>query len=265
MKQRWGKEVRVAREAALAAGEAIKRDFSRRHITLRKGPFDVQLRADNTSQKVVIARLTATEPVYPIVAEEGLEDLWEADGRLWVVDPLDGTNNFGYGVAHCAVAISLFDGEEVGVAVVRDPLLGREFVGMAGGARPAAPVETVALCDATVSLVSNYTTVARASIGSVEQYLGQRCKRVFRLWAPALDLALVANDVIDAVVCLNAKLLDVCAGAFLVRAAGGHILNMTGEPMRITRSLWQEPVSFVASRQLRLAKNLVETVSQSYP
>jgi myo-inositol-1(or 4)-monophosphatase len=262
MKAQWSKELRIARQASRAAGLAIRDDFGLRHITSRKGPFDVQLRADNTSQRVIIEELSMESPLYPIVAEEGLENLWESDGRIWVVDPLDGTNNFGYGVAHCAIAISLFDGEDVTVAVVRDPLLGREFAGVAGEVHPAAPTEVVTLPDATVSLISNYTVTARSNIGSIEQRLGQRCKRVFRLWAPALDLALVANDVIDAVVCLNAKLLDVCAGAFLVKSSGGHILGMDGRPLNIARSMWRQPVSFIASRQLGLARDLVGVLGQ---
>ncbi|HEX6075694.1 MAG TPA: inositol monophosphatase [Micromonosporaceae bacterium] len=262
MKAQWSKELRIARQASRAAGLAIRDDFGLRHITSRKGPFDVQLRADNTSQRVIIEELSKESPLYPIVAEEGLENLWESDGRIWVVDPLDGTNNFGYGVAHCAIAISLFDGEDVTVAVVRDPLLGREFAGVAGEVHPVAPTEVVTLPDATVSLISNYTVTARSNIGSIEQRLGQRCKRVFRLWAPALDLALVANDVIDAVVCLNAKLLDVCAGAFLVKASGGHILGMDGRPLNIARSMWHQPVSFIASRQLGLARDLVGVLGQ---
>lgn len=260
----WASQLRSARQAAADAAEAIRLDFGVRHITSRKGPFDIQLRADLTAQSVIVERLRRDFPGYAVVAEEDLESAWLADVPTWVVDPLDGTNNFGYGVAHCAIAISLFARDEVVLAVVRDPLLGREFIAADGLPRTVSPGIPVSLADATVSLVSNYTRAARQRIGVVEEALGQRCKRVLRLWSPALDLALVADGQLDAVVCLNAKLLDVCAGGYLVRASGGLLTDLRGRELTLTRSMRSEPVSFIATRDAQLTSMLCDVLGQAH-
>jgi myo-inositol-1(or 4)-monophosphatase len=111
-----------------------------------------------------------------------------------------------------------------------------------------------------VSLVTSYSQEDHIWGSRFSDWLGAQCKRVTSLWAPALDLALVASGSLDAMVCHEADLLDVCSGVFLVESAGGHIVGLDGHPMEIRRSMHQLPVSFIAARGMHLVRELVENV-----
>ncbi|MEH1166887.1 inositol monophosphatase family protein [Micromonospora sp. CPCC 205539] len=252
----------LARRSARAAGDAIRAEFGRRSITQRRGKHDVQLRADLVAHEVIVKLLSEECPEISIVSEEGSRSGWLSEGPIWAVDPLDGTNNFGYGVAHCAVILSLFVGQRVRLAVVHDPLMGREFC-----ASDTQPFQSSATAvtdpgEATVSLVSGYSEQARARAEQLWPTINRTCKRVLNLWAPGLDVALVADGAIDAMVCLDADLLDVCGGAYILKSAGGCLLDATGNELVITRSMHSLPVSFVAARSHLLARHLLQMLNE---
>ena len=248
----------LARRCARAAGDAIREEFGRRSITQWRGRHDVQLQADLVAHNVIATILTAECPNIAIVSEEGSRDGWAGDRPVWVVDPLDGTNNFGYGIAHCAVIISLFVDDRVRLAVVYDPLLGREFFASEACPFPKSASTMVNLADATISLVSGYSQGARAQAERIWPTMNRACKRVLNLWAPGLDVALVADGSIDAMLCLDADLLDVCGSGYILESAGGCLLDAAGNDMTIRRAMYPEPVSFVAARSRPLALQLVK-------
>jgi myo-inositol-1(or 4)-monophosphatase len=257
----WEQQLELARSVTKKAALAIRPDFGQRHITERRGPYDVQLRADVTAQTIIVKQLLRDFPSYGIVAEEGMQEDWNQAHNIWVVDPLDGTNNFGYGIAHCAVAITLFAEDEVVLAVVRDVLLDREFYCTTDQSfRSPRPVCS-SVERATVSLVTDYSAEGRSSGQILTRILSDNCKRVVSMWAPSLDLALVAEGALDAMVCLNASLLDLCSGIFLVQSAGGHVLDTDGMSLQISRRRHAAPLSFVAARSRPLAEKLLKLVS----
>lgn len=260
---RWERHLSIAKQAADEAGTAIKNHFGRRVITSYKGINDVQLEADIIAHQIIRGRLITTSSDCGFVAEEGPYNKWPENELTWAVDPLDGSNNFGYGIAHCAIAISLFSGDSVVLALVWDPLTRREFCASDGQPMNVRVRGTrdIGLQYATVSLVTNYSHENHVWGSRFSDWLGERCKRVTSLWAPALDLALIASGSLDAMVCHEADLLDVCGGAYLVKSSGGHILSLDGRPIEIRRSMHDFPVSFVAARSARLARELVESLN----
>lgn len=258
----WTPQLSTACRAAAAAAAAIRDQFGQRFINAYKGPHDVQLTADLIAQKVIVDELRDAYPGYGIVAEEDGLGRWGDEEFLWAVDPLDGTNNFGYGIAHCALAISLFQDEDVVLSVVADPLTGRTVHCVRGGRLEPAPVPdgAVPLSRATLSLVTGYAEGGRAWGHGFAGWMSERCKRVVNMWAPALDLALIACGALDAMVCRDAALLDVCAGMFLVAESGGHVIGLDGEPLPVRRSMHERPVSFIATRSPALAADLLAQV-----
>lgn len=256
----WENHLHIARQAAKEAGNAIRDQFGSRVITTYKGSYDVQLEADLIAQEIILSHLNRRSPEYGVIAEEGAYNRWPDNELTWAVDPLDGSNNFGYGIAHCAIAISLFHGDSVVLALVLDPLTGREFFATETRSMATQAISAVPLKHATVSLVTSYSQEDHVWGSHFSDWLGAQCKRVTTLWAPALDLALVANGSLDAMVCHEADLLDVCSGVFLVESAGGHIVGLDGRPVKIRRSMHQLPVSFIAARGMLLARELVDNV-----
>jgi myo-inositol-1(or 4)-monophosphatase len=261
----WETQLDVARKGARLAGQALRSQFGKRAIAAYKGPNDVLLAADLTAQDVIAGQLRGAYPGYGLISEEEIRGPWPERDSVWVVDPLDGSNNFGYGIAHCAVAITLFHWDSVVLALVFDPLLEREFFATEHRAPTPLAGEGVRLCEATVSLVTNYSPLGRDWLTQVNEALGSRCKRLVNLWAPALDLALVATGELDAMVCHDGDALDVCGGLFLVRSAGGCVLDLHGQPLGIGRSAFDEPISFVAARTEELAGETLDAVLREVP
>src|SRR5207244_8773184 len=138
-------------------GRALRSQFGQRAIAAYKGQNDVLLAADLTAQDVIAPQLRAAYPDYGLVSEEEVGDSWPAGGSVWVVDPLDGSDQFGYVIAHCAVAITLVHWDSVVLALVFDPLLEREFFATEDRALAPRSVAHVKLREATVSLVPNYS------------------------------------------------------------------------------------------------------------
>jgi myo-inositol-1(or 4)-monophosphatase len=262
----WRRQLDVARRAAKEAGRAIRDQFGHRAVSRYKGQFDVQLNADIQAQEVIHDHLRASYPDYGFVAEEAPDLRWTDEELLWAVDPLDGTNNFGYGIAHCCISICLFRRDSIVLALVVDPLMEREFSAIGGAGIVTVPAvgmvrgAAVTLSRATVSLVTDYSQHGRLWGNRLVAGIGGRCKRITSMWAPALDLALISAGSLDAMVCHEGGLLDVCAGIFLVQEAGGCVLDLDGQPFEVRRTAHDKPVSFIAARNPVLAIELAEAV-----
>jgi myo-inositol-1(or 4)-monophosphatase len=248
--------LKAALRSARAAGSELQSYFGARSVSEYRGLHDVQLKADIVAHRIIAESLSEAFPDYGLISEEGDGQEWPDKEHTWVVDPLDGTNNFGYGIAHCAISITLFRRDSVVMALIVDPLLNREFYATEYAPMNPVPDTDVPLRRATVSLVTNYSEEGREWGGRVSDFLGAHCKRTVSLWAPALDLALVATGAMDAVVCHRGYLLDVCGGLFLVESAGGVVLGLDGNAATFRRSHYAGPVSFIAARTSRLGAEL---------
>lgn len=257
----WEREAAVALACARTAGAYLRAQFGRPSKKRYRGDHDVQLPADVEAQRRIVDTLTQEFPGHGVLAEEGPAGEWPDTEFVWVVDPLDGTNNFGYGIAHCAVAITLFHWKRPVLALVVDPLLQREFLAtQAVTAGEAVFHPPVPLRRSTVSLVTNYSVAGRIWGDRMHEVLGGRCKRILSMWAPALDLALISVGQLDGMICHQGDLLDVGGGMLLVTAAGGHVLDLSGTPLAAHGSMYGRPLSFVAARSSELARELLELV-----
>jgi myo-inositol-1(or 4)-monophosphatase len=252
----WEPQLKAALRSARAAGTELQSHFGGRAVSEYRGRHDVQLKADILAHRIIAESLSAAFPDYGLLSEEGECHEWPDKEHTWVVDPLDGTNNFGYGIAHCAISITLFRRERVVMALIADPLLNREFYATEHAPMTRVPDTDVPLRRATVSLVTNYSDEGREWGSRVSDFLGAHCKRTVSLWAPALDLALVATGAMDAVVCHHGYLLDVCGGLFLVESAGGVVLDLAGKATTFRRPHDSGLVSFIAARSPELAAEL---------
>jgi myo-inositol-1(or 4)-monophosphatase len=256
----WTRELDSARGTVREVARAIRPEFGKRAITTSRGLHDVQLHADLLAHDIISARLKSEYPGYGLVTEEDPGIPWPEADKMWVVDPLDGTNNFGYGIAHCAVALTLFSADRVVLAIIFDPILGREYyateVAHSGFSVPA----TTPLGRATVSVVTDYSEDGRVRGQDVSSKIGSRSKRVVSLWSPAMDLALVASGGLDGMVCYRGSLLEVCGGLYVLQSAGGHVIGFDGEPLDIRRDMYQEPISFIAASTEVQAQEILDAL-----
>jgi myo-inositol-1(or 4)-monophosphatase len=216
-------------------GAALAREMRRGGIDVadtKTSAVDVVTEADHAVEELVRSRITAVRPDDAILGEEG-DDLPGTSGVRWVVDPIDGTVNYLYGLADCAVSIAAeVDGEVVAGAVVTIPS-GLEYAAARGhgatrdghpiGVRPTPPLaETLVLTG-----FGYERDVRRHQAGCVARLLPE-VRDIRRMGSCALDLCHVAEGSADGYVEAGPKAWDWSAGALVLREAGGRFDLLDG-------------------------------------
>ncbi len=226
----------MARRAAAAAGELLLERFGgpARGVERKSSRTDLVSDADRDAEEAIEQILSAERPDDGLLAEEGSSSR-AVSGRRWVVDPLDGTTNFLYGIPAWAVSIALEDADGSLVGVVFDPVRSETFTAIRGkgAACNGEPIEVSGeqrLDTALVATGFSYDAVERATQAAVLAQVLPRARDVRRMGAAALDLCWVAAGRLDAYYERGLKHWDWAAASLIVAEAGGELGWMDGEP-----------------------------------
>ena len=195
--------------------------------------------ADRASQRYIVAALRRRFPGDGIVGEEsetGESITFECEnprGRNWVIDPIDGTNNFIAGLGNFCVCIGLLDGGFPVLGVVYDVTRDLVYAAAQGhGAWLASQKLQAAqtpLDEASMIMFTSNLLDARGRCPDwARQYLAQQTWKLRILGSAALEATYVAAGVAHAAVTVNGKLWDVAAAAALVLEAGGVMSDLKG-------------------------------------
>jgi myo-inositol-1(or 4)-monophosphatase len=236
-----GRALRIAVDAARAAGDVLARGFSSsdKGAETKGHPHNPVTVYDRAAERAIIRALTAEYPDDGILSEESTE-LRGSSGLRWVIDPLDGTSNFLAGIPHFAVSIALAHGDGTVLGCVYDPLRGETFSARRGdGAtlnhQPIRASERETLDGAVLGVGLSFHPDRRAKmIGQLRPFLS-RAGVLRTLGSAALDLAYVAAGRLDAAWFLSLHPWDVAAGELLVEEAGGRVSDLAGAALRDPR------------------------------
>ncbi len=225
----------AAIEIAREAGDLVRAGFGKTHHVAFKGAVNPVTETDTAAEALILKRLRALFPDHHILAEESGGAAWQTTKPLWIVDPLDGTNNFAHNFPHVGISIALMVDGDPTVGVIYDPLRDELFAAhRAGGAtRNGQPihVSTVSrLTDAFLATGFPYDrrTASDNNTRRLDHFL-RRSQGVRRAGAAVLDLAYVACGRFDGFWELGLKPWDVAAGILLVQEAGGRVSDFSGE------------------------------------
>jgi myo-inositol-1(or 4)-monophosphatase len=222
----------VAHEAAAAAG-ALLLESARspaEGVETKSGPTDPVSEADHEAERAIIALLSERRPGDLILGEEGGEqtlgdDDAEETGLRWVVDPLDGTVNFLFGIPQWCVSVACEDDEGAIAGVIFDPSRGETFAATRDG--PATldgrPVEASQRTDLETALIAtgfSYDADVRALQAETVGALLPRVRDIRRLGSAALDLGWTACGRYDAYFERALNPWDRAAGALICARAG---------------------------------------------
>jgi myo-inositol-1(or 4)-monophosphatase len=221
----------TAIEAADAAGKLLRKNFGSTLTVNLATHHDIKLEIDEQAQQVITKIILADFPDHCILGEEAITGNPNADVR-WVVDPLDGTVNYFYGIPHYAVSIAAQqrngDRWETVAGVVLAPEIDELFATEKGRpamlhGRPIRVSNRTELSEAIVALgfFKNVETINRSL-----QDFGQIIHKVRKLrlmGAAALDVAYVACGRYDAYIEYGIKLWDIAAGQLILENAGGRV------------------------------------------
>lgn len=224
--------------AAQAAGQVMRRHLGSTKKINSATQHDIKLELDVRCQKLIERKLRDTFPDVAVLGEEGvLGDPQSA--RRWVVDPIDGTVNFTYGIPHACVSIALQTrNAERGTrkapaefttlaGVVYDPFLDELWTAIRGQpARLNGKIIHVSrrgkLAEAIVAMGFAKDQTTMAKMLPTFQALVPRVRKIRLLGAAALSMTWVAAGRMDAYQEYGLRLWDIAAGGLIVECAGGE-------------------------------------------
>ncbi len=217
----------AAIKAACAAGEMLRSDFKKPQRVNETTKHDIKLEIDVRAQELITQSLLTEFPQHALYGEEGMVGD-QASEFQWVVDPLDGTVNFYYGIPHFCVSIALRCRGEIIVGVIYDPIRAELWTGQKGETPKLNEQEfrvsdRADLAEAIVSIGLSKTGVTIDAGLPLLQDMVHRARKCRLLGSAALDMAYVACGRFDAYIEQGISLWDVAAGWILVETAGGTV------------------------------------------
>lgn len=256
--------VAAAQHAVLAQTGLLQREFGRAESRWKADGSRVTA-VDVAISEGIFRELGARFPADQFLSEE----LADAAAPIpltqrfaWVLDPIDGTNNFALGLAPCAIALALCDQGEPVYGVVYDLsrrvlLHGGLGFGVHDGDRP------VGLSQRPLSretLVGLHSPADKAHLPAAAAIMEQF--KVRGLGSATLHLAYVATGALDGCVDFNVKIWDLAAAIPLVRAAGGEVHFLNGEQLPLRQfDLGMKRIVYLAGTPAMCArlKTLIST------
>jgi len=227
-----------AAQAAQSVGALMRRHLHGRKKANTVTQHDIKLELDVRSQNLIERSLRAAFPKVALLGEEGVAGEADAECR-WVVDPIDGTVNFAYGIPHACVSIALQcraakptpatfeDGYETLVGVVYDPFCDELWTATRG--QPARLngklIHVSRRSRLAETIISIGFAKTRENLEATLPYFIELVHRVRKLrimGSAALALTYVATGRFDAYIERGIRLWDIAAGGLIVECAGGE-------------------------------------------
>jgi myo-inositol-1(or 4)-monophosphatase len=217
----------AAENAAHKAGKLLRQNFQQRQRVHTVTAHDIKLEIDIEAQELIGKLLLDEFPAHALYGEEGIVGDQSSDHQ-WIVDPLDGTVNYFYGIPHFCVSISLRRRSEIMVGVIYDPIRDEMWTGQKGevpklNGRSIHVSDRTELAEAVISIgLAKTAETIKANFPLLQEMI-HRVRKCRVLGSAALDMAYVACGRFDAYIETGISLWDIAAGWLLVENAGGAV------------------------------------------
>jgi myo-inositol-1(or 4)-monophosphatase len=233
------------RELALTAGEILLEGLGTIHVVDQKQGTEFVTEMDRRVEDFLLEELSRRFPADAIEAEETGQRTGSS-GRVWYVDPLDGTTNYAHGYPFFSVSIACADADELLAGVVHAPYLDELYRAHRGGGASLERTRTGVLVPLTRRPVVGLEQALLATgfpykrdetvdlnTGLVRDFLKAQCHGVRRGGSAALDLAHVAAGKLDGYWELNLRSWDTAAGTLVARESGAFVSDFGGNQDRL--------------------------------
>lgn len=199
-------------------------------------------KADVESEQAIVASIRKSFPDHHFLGEESHTDSVDAE-HLWIIDPLDGTNNFAHGIPHFAVSVAYYRNGQAHCGAVLNPANGDLFTAVQGGGAflNDKPVRVNAhqRLDQTIVATGFYYdrgAMMKATLATINELFEQDIHGIRRFGAAALDLVYVGVGRFGGFFEFTLSPWDFAAAALFVQEAGGTVTTCLGEPLPLGKS-----------------------------
>jgi myo-inositol-1(or 4)-monophosphatase len=238
----------VAQDIAREAGAILLQGWGTRpSVGFKSEDINLVTEYDKRSEALIVERLAKAFPEDRIVAEEGTTVVGDAGaaggegqeggrGRVWYVDPLDGTTNFAHGLPIFSVSLGLCVNRRPVLGVVEAPAMGWSFTGTTAGGGSTFNGKAIAPSGvdrlASALLVTGFPYERNPVQNNLAEWTAftAAAQGTRRLGSAALDLCFVACGWLDGYWERMLHPWDLVAGAAIVEGAGGRATDLDGSP-----------------------------------
>jgi myo-inositol-1(or 4)-monophosphatase len=228
----------LARKVGLDAGALLMERPPAFEIESKSTAIDIATQMDKKAEKFIVESLLAARPDDGIIGEEG-SAVESKSGITWVIDPLDGTVNYFYGLPGWNVSIAAKDKDGSIVGVVTAPTINSTWWATRGGGafyngHQIRCNEPIAVDRALIATGFQYDVAHRTTQMTDLAKLVPLARDVRRNGAAAVDLCHVAMGALDGYYEAGLKEWDWAAGGLVATEAGARFAQYGQEPLRTT-------------------------------
>ena len=235
----YQKEKKAAIMAAEMAGKKIVKYFAKvdslRHT--KKSKLEILTPADLAANKIIIDEINRHFPKHGILSEESGQDRVRPE-FLWIVDPLDGKDNFFSGNPLFSVSIALAHNDKIVLGVDYAPFLKQMFVAEAlkGASLNGKKIHVSKeknLAESRVALCYSYNQKINQKVNKIDAKLMAKVRQTRNLGAAALDFIWVGLGRAEGCAHFDVNIWDVAAAVLIVREAGGQATEFNGKDFNL--------------------------------
>jgi myo-inositol-1(or 4)-monophosphatase len=226
----------LAKRVAREAGEQLREAFAGppTDVQAKSTPTDLVSAADEAAEELIRSRLAAARPDDGFLGEEGADETGSS-GLRWIVDPLDGTVNFLFGIPQWAVSIAVEDEDGVVAGVVYDPPRDELWAAVRGGealldGELVRCSDRTSLAEALVTTGFGYAEDVRREQAATVARLLPEVRDIRRFGAAALDLVWTAAGRFDVYYERGIHHWDIAAGGLICERAGLVVERLEAAP-----------------------------------
>ncbi|OPZ87154.1 MAG: Inositol-1-monophosphatase [Firmicutes bacterium ADurb.Bin419] len=220
----------MIKELIRKAGYELKKDFYKLETSREKERFHLVTKSDEAIEKLLIDELKNCYPEYSIYSEE-IGEINKNSGKRWIIDPIDGTADFVFGVPYFAISICLEVDNEIIEGYVYNPVSDELYYANNETGKAYLNDEIIKVSETNNIKDSLIAVGFSTNYKIIQQYytewneLFENCKKGMPLIAPALTICNVARGRIEAFVDLGSSMEGQSAASLILKNAGGKLYN----------------------------------------
>ena len=219
--------------AAKAGGKEIAKYFGEvLELEEKSMASDFRTKADTEAEKAILTVLQEAFPDFNIYSEE-VGKIDKKSDYTFVIDPLDGSNNFALGIPTFCVSIGLLKRNEIIAGVIHHPILNHTYFAEKGkgawleDSRRKVNKESN-MMSSTIAYTYGYSASRELQESLIHELNKKRVKRFLQNWCPTYELCLLAAGKIEGIINNDNELYDYCAGKLIAKEAGAKVTDFDG-------------------------------------
>lgn len=225
----------LAKSVGKEAGQLLRQRPEDFELSIKSSAIDFATQMDKASEELIVSKILAARPDDGIIGEEG-SNIESKSGVTWVIDPLDGTVNYVYGVPGWNICIAAKDSEGVQVGVVVAPTVNGFWHARKGGGafyndKKIKTSQVKDLASALIATGFSYDFQKRIEQAELFSKLIPKIRDIRRLGAAGVDLCYVAMGVVDGFYEYGLNEWDYAAGGLIATEAGALMTGRNGGPV----------------------------------